>query len=155
VLIGGKGLEDRTGISEPAGLNHDPAELRHLPALALEHEMAQRNLQIGARGAADAAVAEQHRVLARLAHQCVVDADGTELIDDDSGAVPFRCLQESLQQRSLASAEKSGDDGDRNARAARTFKPAAEWPCLAGREQIERQKSISKMYSPPLKRSTV
>jgi hypothetical protein len=93
--------------------------------------MPQRNLQICARGAAHAAVAEKHRLLACLAHQRVVNADGAELIDDDCGAVPFRRLQKSLQQRSLAGAEKACDDGDRNTRAARTLEPPTERPRFA------------------------
>jgi hypothetical protein len=118
--------------------------------------MAQRNLQIGARGAADAAVAEQHGVFSGAAHQRIVDADGAEFVDDDSGAVSFRRCKKALQQRGFAGAKKSGDDGDRDAGAPRALEPPAEWPRFARRKQIERgQNSISRMYSPPLKRSTV
>ncbi len=78
------------GSARPAGFDHDAAERRYGTALAIEHQTAQRRLQVGARDAADAAVAEQHSLLGAVAHQRVVDADGTELVDDDGGALPFR-----------------------------------------------------------------
>ena len=70
--------------------------------LAIEHQAAQRRLQIGARDAADATVAEQHGFLGAVAHQRVVDADGAELVDDDGGALPFGRGEEPPQQRGLA-----------------------------------------------------
>ena len=42
--IGGKGLQDRSGIGETAGFDHDARERRHRAALAVEHEPAQRDL---------------------------------------------------------------------------------------------------------------
>ena len=57
-------------------------------ALAVEHQPAQRDLQIGAGDAADAAVAEQHGLVGAVAHQRVVDADGAEFVDDRP-----RCLR--------------------------------------------------------------
>jgi hypothetical protein len=117
-----------------------------LAVLALEDQMAQRDLQIGPCRAANAAVTEQHRFFTGATHQRVVDADGAELVDDDRGAVPLRRCEKALQQRGLAGAEKAGDDRDRNARAARAFEPASEWPRLARRKQIKcGQNSISRM----------
>ena len=57
--VGGEGLQDRAGIGETAGLDHDAAERRHRAALAIDHQAAQRVLQVGAGVAAEAAVAEQ------------------------------------------------------------------------------------------------
>ena len=73
--VGGEGLQDRAGIGEPAGLDQDAAEMRHVAALALGDQAAQRLLQVGAGDAAQAAVAEQRGLVARVAHQRVVDAD--------------------------------------------------------------------------------
>ena len=55
-----KVCEQRAGIGEPAGLDHHAAEMRHRAALALGDQAAQRDLQVGAHDAAQAAVAEQH-----------------------------------------------------------------------------------------------
>ena len=59
-------------------------------ALALDHHAAQRLLQVGARDAAQAAVAEQHGLVGRRAHQRVVDAGRAELVDHHRGALPLR-----------------------------------------------------------------
>ena len=135
--IGGEGLQDRPGIGETGGFDHDAAERRYGAVLAIEHQAAQRRLQIGARDAADAAVAEQHGLLGAVAHQRVVDADGAELVDDDGGALPFRRSQKALQQRGLAAAEESGDDGHRNFGAALALKPAPERAGFARGEKVE------------------
>ncbi len=81
--VGGEGLQDRPGIGEPGGFDHDAAERRHGAALAVENEPAQRELQIAAGDAADAAVAEQNGFVGAAANKRVVDADGAELVDDD------------------------------------------------------------------------
>src|ERR1700722_1696735 len=135
--IGGEGLQDRSGIGETRGLNHDASERRYRAALAIEHQAAQRRLQIGARNAADAAVAEQHGLVSAVTDQHVVDADGAEFVDDDGGALPFRRGEKTLQQRRLAAAEKSGDDGHRNFGAALALKPAPEQAGFARGEEIE------------------
>ena len=59
-----------------------------------------------------------------------------ELVDDDGGAVAFRRRQEVAHQRGLAGAEEAGDDGHRNARAARALEPAAEQAGGAGGKEI-------------------
>ena len=64
-------------------------------ALAIEHQPAQRDLQIGAGDAADAAVAEQHGFFGAVAQQRVVDADGAVFVDDHRRALPFRRARES------------------------------------------------------------
>ena len=57
--VGRERLQDRRRVGEPAGLDDDAHERRNLAALAIDHELAQRILQVGAGDAADAAVAEQ------------------------------------------------------------------------------------------------
>ncbi len=135
--IGGEGLQDRRRIGQPRGLDQDAGERRHRAALAIEHELTQRLLQIGAGDAAQAAVADEHGLLGGVAHQRVVDADGAEFVDDDGGAGAFGRLQKAADQRRLAGAEKAGDDGHRNLGAALAFEPAPERACLARGEQVE------------------
>ena len=129
--VGGEGLQDRAGIGEPAGFDQDALELRHVALRPLGHEIAQRVLQVGAGVAAEAAVAEQRHLVARAAHQRIVDADAAELVDDDGGAGAFRRRQEATHQRGLAGAEEAGDHGHRNARAAGALEPSPEPAGLA------------------------
>ena len=77
--------------------------------------------------------------------------------------------QKTLQQRGLAGAEKAGHHRHRHARAALALEPAPEEPGGRGGEELVHdahitprkrggradQKSISSVYSPPLKRSMV
>ena len=136
--VGRKRLQDRAGVGEAAGLDDDAAERRQQTAVAFGDEPAQRHLQVAARDAAGAAVAEQHRRLGAVAHQRIVDADRAELVDDDGGAAPLRAREERAHQSGLPGAEEAGDDGDRNAAAARVLHPAPERPGSAGGEEVER-----------------
>ncbi len=88
--VGGEGLQDRRGIGEPRGLDHDALEGGDFAALALDDHAAQRLLQIAARDAAHAAIAEQHGFVGARAHQRVVDAGRAEFVDHHRGALPFR-----------------------------------------------------------------
>ena len=142
--IGGEGLQDRRRIGEPRCLDQDAGERRHRAALAVEHEPAQRDLQIGARDAAQAAVAEEHGCLGAVAHQRIVDADSAELVDDHRGALAFRRLEKPPDQRRLAGAEKAGDDRHRNPRAALALEPPPERARLARGEQIEQIRNPSR-----------
>ncbi len=126
--VGRESGQDRARIRQPAGLDHDAAEMRNDAALAVDHHAVQRHLQVGAEIAAQAAVAEQHGLLAAVAQQRIVDAGLAELVDQDGGAAALRRLQKMLHQRGLAGAEKSGDDGHRNPRAALALEPAPEAP---------------------------
>ena len=115
--VGGEGLQDGRGIGEARGLDHDAPEIRQFAALALDHHAAQRALQIAARDAAQAAIAEQHRLVGALAQQRVVDAGGAEFVDHHRGALPLRRRQERAQQRGLAGAEEAGHHRHRHFRA--------------------------------------
>ena len=124
--VGRESLQYRSRIGETTGLDDDTAEVRHGAALALRDESAQRDLKIGARRAAEAAVAEEHRGVGASPHQRVVDADGAELVDDDGCAAPFRGAEKPLKQRCLPGAEKAGEYRHRQARPAGMFLPKAE-----------------------------
>ena len=88
--VGGKGLQDRAGIGKARGLDDDAAEVGDLAAVAFHQHAAQRLLQIAARDAAQAAIAEQHGLVGAGADQRVVDAGSAEFVDDDGGAGAFR-----------------------------------------------------------------
>ncbi len=135
--VGRKRLQDRPRIGEPAGLDHDAPEWRHRAALTVEHQAAQRELQIAPRDAADAAVAEQHGLVGARPHQRIVDADRAEFIDDDGGAAALRRTEEVAEQRGLAGAEKPGDHRDGDARAALAFVPPPERAGVARGKQVE------------------
>ena len=109
--------------------------------LAFGHERPQRDLQIGARIAAEAAIAEQRDLVSAGAQQHVVNADAAELVDNDRGARALRCPQEVPNQRRFSGTEKAGDDRHRNARAASMLESASERAGMAGREQIEQRAS--------------
>ena len=57
--VGRERLQDRADVGEPAGLDQHAAEMRNLAAVAVGDQLAQRDLQVGAGVAAQAAVAEQ------------------------------------------------------------------------------------------------
>jgi hypothetical protein len=110
--------------------------------LALGDQPAQRILEIGARIAAQAAIAKKGHLVSAAAQEGVIDASAAEFIDDDRGARAWRRGQKTANQRRLSGAEKAGDNGHRDARAARAFEPPPERAGSAGRED---QKSISRM----------
>src|SRR5215472_14375721 len=76
--------------------------------------------------AAQAAVAEQYGLLGRIAQQRVVDAGLTELVDQHRGPAALGRLEEMPHECRLAGAQKAGDDGHGNPRAALAFLPAPE-----------------------------
>ena len=105
------------GSASPRGLDHDAAEVGDFAALALHHHAPQRQLQIAARDAAQAAIAQEHGLVGAAADQRIVDAGGAEFVDHHGGAAAFFGAEKALQQRGLAGAEKSGDHGHRHAMA--------------------------------------
>jgi hypothetical protein len=119
--------------------------MRDLAALAFGDQASQCELKIGARRAAQAAVAEQDRLLAAGAHQLVVDADRAELVDDDGRAASLGRGEEAFEQGGLAGAEEAGEDRDRYAARARAPLLPAERPGGARGEEVETQKSISRI----------
>jgi hypothetical protein len=82
---------------------------------AFGEDIAQRLLQIGAHGAAQATVVQQRHALGGSFQQLVVDRLLAELVHDDGGIVHPRMAQKLLQQRGLAAAKEAGDDADGDA----------------------------------------
>ena len=62
----------------------------------------------------DAATAQLDDVLCQLGHHQVVDADLAKLVDDQRGVLQQRMLQRMLQQGRLATAQMTGENGDRD-----------------------------------------
>jgi hypothetical protein len=83
-------------------------------------------LQIGARDATQAAIAEQDGLVRARSHEGVVDPGCAEFIDDDSGTVALRRIKETLEKRCLSRTEKTGEYNDGNARPAFARDSAAE-----------------------------
>src|SRR5262249_44978254 len=76
-------------------------------------------------------------IVARGAHERILDANAAELVDDDRGARALWGREKAAHQRGLAGAEEAGDHGHRNAGAARAFEPAPKPACVAGGKKIE------------------
>src|SRR5262249_2835397 len=83
-----------------------------LAALALLLERAEDADQIAAHGAADAAVIHHDDLLVGLLDDRVVDADLAVLVLDHRDALTVVFLEDAFQERRLAAAEKSREDGD-------------------------------------------
>ena len=70
--------------------------------------------QIPPHGAADAAVVHLDDLLVALHQQVVVDALFAEFVLDDGDFQAMIVLQDLVQQRGLAAAQKAGQDGGRD-----------------------------------------
>ena len=74
------------------------------------HQIIQRVTDVGPARAAHAAVADQFDVFGGVDHQLVIEPGLAEFVDDHTGALAAGPAQETLHQRGLAAAEKSGHD---------------------------------------------
>ena len=81
-------------------------------------ETGQREHELAAEAAADAAVGQADRLAVPRAHQLRVDVDRPEVVDQDGDAA-VTALQEPVEQGRLAGAEKAADDGEGNSREGR------------------------------------
>ena len=106
------GVQHRRGIGQAGGLQQHAAE-RAAPVVEIAQQGLQRVDQIAAHGAAQAAALQQHHVVADIFHQQVIERDVAEFIDDDGGLAQRLVLEQAVEQRGLAGAEKAGEDGER------------------------------------------
>ena len=114
VLIHEKGLRHRTGIGHAGGLDDDAVELE-LAALALVAQLTQNAHQVTTHGAADAAVVHfNDLLLAVIDEDFIVDTRFAELVLDHRNALTVLFLEDAVEQRGFATAEKAGEDGHRN-----------------------------------------
>ena len=77
-------------------------------------QIVQRTDEIASDRAAQATVFEHDDGVVGGGIELVVEADFTELVDDDDRLRQFRRLQGLVDQRRLATAEEAGDEGHRN-----------------------------------------
>ena len=84
----------------------------HLPTGAPLEQRAKARQHVFANGAAQAARGEQEDVVVERFEQEMVDTDLAEFIDEDGSLGHPGMLEQRVQERRLAAAEESGDDGD-------------------------------------------
>ncbi len=110
--FGQQRVGDRRWIGEPGGLDHHPAKIRYLAARSPRQQLAQRPLQVATHRAAQAAIAEQQRVLRHALQQMMIEPNLAEFVDQHGYVGEVGRAQQPLQQRGFPAAEKSGDDVD-------------------------------------------
>ena len=110
-----EGLDQRFGQRQPGGFDQDMIGLR----VERQNSFQRRDEIIGDR-AADAAIGEFHHLhrraawVAAIGDEVAVEADITELVDDDGDPPPAGMRQHMAHERRLSGTEEAGDDGDGN-----------------------------------------
>ena len=107
------GVQHRRRIGEAGGFQQHAAE-GAAPIVEIAQQRLQRVDQIAAHGAAQAARLQQHHVVADIFHQQVIERDVAEFVDDDGGLAQRLVLEQAVEQRGLAGAEKAGEHGEWN-----------------------------------------
>ena len=104
VAIGHQRMQDRRRVREPGRLDHDALELRDGSRGAARCQVCERQHEIAAHIAAQAAIGELHEALVAGFDQLVVEPDRAEFIDDHRRAAHRGVAQEACEQRGLAAA---------------------------------------------------
>ena len=114
-------VQDGRRIGEPAGLDDDALERRHPALVAPPQDVLQRQHQVAAHRAAQAARLQLDEALLAGLDQIVVEPDLAELVDDHGRAREGGRLEQASQQRGLAAAEEAGQhrDGDHDGTSGR------------------------------------
>src|SRR3990167_5441145 len=114
LVVHEEGLGDRAWIGNAGGLDHHAFEVQGA-VLALLGQIGQRFAQVFTDGAAHAAVVHLNNVFLGVGHEnLVVDVFFTELVLDHGDALAVGFGEDTFEQRGLAAAEETGEDGDRN-----------------------------------------
>jgi len=113
IAVGHQSVQDGCRIGEAGSLDQHPV-VGDLTGLAPALQVKEGGDQVAAHGAAQAAGGQREQGLLAAGDQFVVQADFAELVDDDRGAREGGVTQDARDQRGLATAEKAGDDGDRD-----------------------------------------
>ena len=79
--VGEEGLDQRRGIGEPRGLDHDMIETRNRAVLAGVIEIVERGDEVAEHGAAQAAILQHHDGVVALRREQMIEADLAELVD--------------------------------------------------------------------------
>ena len=101
---------DRRRIGKAGGLDGDAPIGRDRARPATLVQRLDGIDQIAAHGAADAAAFQQHRILEGGLDQQMIEADLAEFVDDHRGVGHAGMLEQPVQQRRLAAAEKASDE---------------------------------------------
>ena len=113
VTVGHQRVQDGCGIGEAGSFNQHPV-IGDLTRCAPTLQVEQGGNKVASYGAAQAAGGQREQCLVAAGDQLVIQTDFAEFIDDDGRAGEGRVAQNAGDQRGLATAEKAGDDGDRN-----------------------------------------
>ena len=128
VAVGHQRVQDRRRIGEARGFDQH-AVIGDRAGLAAALKVEQRGDEIAAHRTAQAAGGQRQQRLVAAGDQFVIQADLAELVDDDRGAGERGIAQDAGDQRGLATAEKAGDDGDRDHDARRRWTACMTAPC--------------------------
>ena len=112
------------GIGEAARFDDDPVERRDRALVAARSKIAQGVDEIAAQRTAKTTGRQQDHIALDPLDQQMIEADLAPFVDDDERVGELGLAQQPVQQRRLASAEKAGDDADRESRAARVTVPS-------------------------------
>ena len=85
-----------------------------MPRFGLQRQITQSALQVAADGAAKATSIEQHGIFIKFFDQQMIQPNLAEFIDQHCTARHIRVLQQPVQQRGLARAQKAGQHRDGN-----------------------------------------
>src|SRR3990172_7149056 len=113
ILVGEKRLRHGPGVGHAGGLDDDAVELERTLA-APDLQVAEDLDQVAAHRAADAAVVHLDDLLLAVFDDLAVDADLAELVLDHRDALAVVLLEDAVEQRGLARAEKARENGHGN-----------------------------------------
>ena len=85
-----------------------------VPGHALQIQLPHAVHQLALHGAADAAGLEQNDIVVQLLHHEVIEPDLAELVDQDRGLLHPGMGEQVVEQRRLATAQETGDQGHRD-----------------------------------------
>jgi hypothetical protein len=113
-------VDHRRRVGQPGRFDDDAADRLQLAPHAAHEQIGQAARQVAAHGAADAAGVEHDHVFVDLGDQMVVDGDLPNSLISTAALAISGWLQQMIEQRGLAGAEKAGEDGDRDFSARQT-----------------------------------
>jgi hypothetical protein len=115
-------VQDRRRVREAGRLDDHAPEGRDAAVVALAQQVLEGGDEIAPHGAAEASGGEQHEAFLHRLDEEVVEADLAELVDDHDRVGERRILEETVEQRRLAGAEKAREnrEGDRRHAACLT-----------------------------------
>ncbi len=114
-IVGQDAVGDRCGIRQAGGFNQNARKRWQLSVADLGEQVADGIDQVAPDGTADASVFQQQRVFERRFNQHVIEADFAEFVDNQRRIPHSLLLNQIVDERGFAAAEKAGHHGNRNA----------------------------------------